>query len=120
MEELNYSLLHHTLGIDENNKRTYRNYFATSENATDYPDLMRLVDAGYMEKRESPSWSGCELTFYVTDSGKVKAFETLPEPPKLTRGKRRYQAYLALDCCEDFGQFLKDPYYNDYRKSCGC
>ena len=119
MKELNYSLLHHSLGIDERNKRAYRNYFATSSNTTDYPDLMLLVDAGLMEKKSSPSWSGSDLTFYVTEAGTTKAFETLPEPPKLSRGKRRYQAYLALDICESFGDFLKDPYYKDYRKSCG-
>ena len=120
MEELNYSLLWHSLGISEHNRNSYRNYFATGSGSTDYADLMALVDAGFMTKTGSPEWCGDEYVFYVTDSGASKAFETLPKPPVLSRGKRRYKAYLDLDICENFGEWLKDPYYNDYRKDCGC
>jgi hypothetical protein len=104
MDILNYSLLWHSLGIDEDRREPYRNYFATSPNTTDYPDLVLLVDAGLMRVDKAPKWSCSDLTFRVTEEGKIKALETLPVPPKISRSKMRYQRFLEYG--DGFESFL--------------
>jgi len=45
MGNLNCSLLWHSLGIDETRRESYRNFFGTGSDSTDFPDLMDLVKA---------------------------------------------------------------------------
>jgi len=116
-----YPLLHHTLGItDPEQIDSYRNYFEASDGHHDLPGLLALCEAGLMIEGKSPSFCHQDSrTFYVTQEGRAVAFETRPKPPKLTRGQRRYKAYLKSESDEKFGDWLKDPYWNDYRRQCG-
>lgn len=116
-----YHLLHHTLGItDPNQFDSYRNFFEASDGHTDLPGLLELCKAELMIEGKSPSFCHQDSrTFYVTQKGREVAFETRPKPPKLTRGQRRYRTYLRSEVDQSFGEWLKDPYWDNYRRQAG-
>jgi hypothetical protein len=112
-----FSVLHHALGITKPEvKEPYRNHFLAGDGHHDMPAIDRLCTAGLMEEGETPSFcSDRDRAFYVTDSGKAKAIETRPKLPKMTRGQKRYRLYLSSESGQSFGEWLKDPYWDEYR-----
>jgi hypothetical protein len=111
------SILHHTLGLsDYRVKESYRNHFVASDGHHDIEVIDRLCKSGLMEERKAPGFCSDETrVFIVTEAGKKVAYETRPKPPNMTRGQKRYQKYLDSDCCQSFGDWLKDPYWDEYR-----
>lgn len=75
-----------------------------------------LVSMGYMLEHAASPLTGGDPMFVVTRLGKRIMSEESPKPPKLTRGQRRYRAYLQSESDETFGEWLKNGYWDDYRK----
>lgn len=61
-------LMRHTVGIQSNSDKPYRNYFATHEGCIDYDALNDLVSMGLMTKRDSPV-NDDMILFHMTDAG---------------------------------------------------
>jgi hypothetical protein len=60
-----------------------------------------------------------DSVFYVTPAGIDFVATNSPKPPKVSRNRRRYAAFMDLtDCCPDltFKQFLTDPNFADARR----
>lgn len=99
-------ILQHTLGMDEygRSKEGKRNHFC-GEDAT----CRALVALGYMKEASGfPSaLSGGDPVFTATPAGRAAVAAESPKPPRLTRGQRRYQAWLGMDWGWTFGEFLK-------------
>lgn len=99
-------ILLHTLGYDYSAK-PFRNYFMTGKDTTDYPDIVFLIDLGFI-KYAGPYQN--EEAFQVTELGEEVAYElyksTYPEP---TRSQKRYKEYLKYAECRDisFSDYLK-------------
>ncbi|MBF7978608.1 MULTISPECIES: hypothetical protein [Rahnella] len=110
-------LLQHALGINENRREPYRNYFLASGVHSDNADLESLVTAGLMTSRAAPSFCAeDDVVYHVTDAGREMAVAALPAPKKRTR----YDEYLRSEVCESFGEWLgiNLPQY-EYRKEFG-
>lgn len=96
-------LLQHALGINENRREPYRNYFLASGGHSDLADLESLVIAGLMTFRAAPSFCAeGDVVYHVTDAGRAIALAALPAPKKRTR----YDEYLAADTCQSFAEWL--------------
>ena len=96
-------LLQHALGINENRREPYRNYFLASSGHSDSADLESLVSAGLMTSRAAPSFCAeNDVVYHVTDAGQEIAIATLPAPKKRTR----YEEYLAADYGHSFAEWL--------------
>ena len=97
-------ILQHALGVDQYGRgEQYRNHFCAG--GSDEPVCRELVGLGYMT-----TFTRSYLPYYnctVTDTGKKVMMEQSPKPPKLTRSKQRYQAYLKADGNMRFGEWLK-------------
>jgi hypothetical protein len=103
-------ILQHALGVDQYGRtpKGYtpytRNYFCAG--GADEPICKELVALGYMKQHattEAYPYFNCS----VTDAGKKAMHAESPAPPKLSRGKKRYQEYLDADCDMTFGEWLK-------------
>ena len=112
-----YGVLHHSLGItDPDQAEPYRNHFVASDGHHDMDSISRLVEKGMMTEGNAPSFIGDgQRVFYVTSFGKEIAMKNRPKPPKMTRGQKRYQLYLSSESDQSFGEWLKDPYWDEYR-----
>ena len=97
----------------------YRNNFYTSENTTDYPIIKSLIEKGLMQDTNK-GWEKGSRYFIVTEKG-IEISKKLAKEfiPKITRSKKRYSLYLHSESSESFIEWLKNPYYNDYRKRYG-
>lgn len=96
-------LLHHTLGLSEDRRDPYRNYFVAGPGHHDMPDLEALEALGLMARSPTPKFcADGDIVFRTTDAGRALAIDSLPPPPKRTR----YGEWLDADCCESFGEFL--------------
>lgn len=90
-------ILQHALGVDEYGQgEHYRTHFVTGLGSDDHPTCMGLVADGLMTRRDGATlpFGGDDL-FHVTPSGQAYVAEHSPPSPKLTRGQRRYRAWLA-------------------------
>ena len=114
-----YHILHHSLGISDPRKTLpYRNHFIAGEGHSDLPAIQRLIDNGLMRQVKSPSFaSQGDRLFHVTEKGEAIAIETQPRLPKLTGSKKRYQQYLDVDGTQSFIEWLKDPSWDEYRRT---
>lgn len=124
-------ILLHTLGWS--NLRYYekhkleekpsRNYFYTDENSDDYKRIKHLVDLNLMVK-SSKTWDNKEFYFHVTKEGIDHAYyicrNRIDNNKPNTRSKRRYQAYLHSESDESFIDWLRNKYWDDYRKRYNC
>jgi len=101
----------HSLGLDEYGRgRRYRNHFVTSPGGQDWALCMEHVEAGRMTKHgPSELFGDAEdgYCFCVTDAGIQWMEANRPDPPKLTRGQKRYREFLAADSSFTFGEWLK-------------
>lgn len=103
-------ILQHALGRDEYGHGTdYRNHFVAGEGSEDVALCREAVAHGLMREHAPRAISGGDPIFTVTDAGKAYIAERSPKPPKLTRGQRRYQAWLTVSdiCGVPFGEWLK-------------
>jgi hypothetical protein len=119
-------ILLHTLGLSERMQfydkekilsEPYRNYFFTHKNTTDYPFILNLIQKDLMfstgERFEGEYFS-------TTEQGKNLAVSiALNSIEKLTRSKKRYALYLHCEAGESFSEWIKNSYWDDYRKRNG-
>ena len=103
-------ILQHALGLDEYGQgNPYRNHFVAGEDCDNWALCMAHVEAGRMvrhEPREIFGGSG-HYCFVVTEAGKAFVAEHSPKPPKLSRAKQRYRAWLKVGDLISFGDWLK-------------
>ena len=116
IKEEDYKILWHSLGINVEKRIPYRNYFIAGEGHHDMPSIERLIKGHYMIKQPANIKLLGEDCFAVTEAGRDAAIRALPLPSKMTRSQRRYEAYLKSETDESFGEWLKNPYWDDYRK----
>lgn len=100
-------ILQHTLGLNEyglyqGRTEGYRNYFCASEGNHDWDNLIVLVNAGYMTKRDPCAVA--EGWFSVTELGRAAVKKESPKPPKLSKSKARYRRYLEMG--DGFNSFI--------------
>lgn len=106
-------VLQHALGRDEYGRRKhnatedYRNHFCCGPGSADYDTCVAAVCAGLMGGHEPRAISGGDWIFYVTEQGKRHIEVNGPKPPKISRGRARYLAYLDADSTVTFGEWLK-------------
>jgi len=101
-------ILQHALGVDQYGQGDqYRSHFVTSAGSVDHPDCMALFEAGLMKRRANVEMYGGMDAFFVTDEGRAFVAANSPPPPKLTRGQRRYQAWLDADCNLSFIDYCR-------------
>lgn len=100
---MNVSLLHHALGVRPDHRTPFRNHFVAGEGHHDMPDLVKLVDAGYMVSRPAPAFCAPgDMVFHVTEAGEAFALGNLPQPPKRTK----YDEYLDADTGLSYQEWL--------------
>ena len=105
-------ILQHALGVDAYGRGDqYRSHFVTGAGSDDHPGCMRAVEQGLMTRRDGATlcFGGDDL-FHVTPAGRDYVAANSPPPPKLSRGQRRYQAYLDADCSLTFREWLDTPW----------
>lgn len=96
-------LLQHTLGLSEERRESYRNYFVAGSGHSDMRHLEALERAGLMERRRSPKFLvDGDIVFAATDAGRDAAVAALPAPRKRTKA----DDWRDRDGCESFGEFL--------------
>ena len=120
-------ILLHTLGLShvqwyEKNKidNPYRNNFYTSKDTTDYPCIITLIEKELMAD-SGTGWDKNSTYFYATDLGILEAQKIARtiiknDLKQLTRSKKRYQLYLHCEINETFIDWLKNSYWDSYRK----
>ena len=107
-------ILQHSLGVDKyGNGRRYRNHYVAG--GADVEKCRALVSAGFMEEHPSNALCGGAPVFTVTPNGIDAVALESPAPVKMTRGQRRYRAYLSSGSDGTFGEWLKNHYWDDYR-----
>ena len=63
-------IMRHALGL-ERSATSYRNHFVAGEGHADMPDILALVDAGFMaEATRPPILDESDCVFYVTPAGR--------------------------------------------------
>lgn len=119
-------IMQHTLGISdiryyetEKIENIYRNYYMCGMSGENRKIILSLVEKGMMESM-GEKWGG--EYFCVTDQGielakSAALSKALASKPN--RSKRRYECYLHSECDEPFGEWLKNHYWDDYRRSYG-
>jgi hypothetical protein len=104
--------LQHALGLDQYGRGTgYRDHFVAGPGHTDYDTCMAATVQGLMHRYDNKHVCG-GVVFIVTDEGRAFVRQNSPEPPNLSRAKRRYQEWLdsgAADCGVSFGNYLRRP-----------
>jgi hypothetical protein len=119
MREELLQILQHSLGLDEYGQGDmYRNHFCAG--GEDVFLCRELVNMGYMIERNPSELTGGSIPFFVSENGKSAVLELSKKPPKISKAKRRYQLYRQSESDQTFSEWLKDAYWNDYRKENGC
>lgn len=111
-------ILQHAIGADQYGRIVRgggRNHFVTGAGSTDHPHCMALVNAGLMTRRAGNAISGGDDIFHVTEAGFAYVKEQSAKAPKLTRGQRRYAAFLDADSGLTFGEWLKTRFAQEPR-----
>lgn len=104
-------ILQHTLGMDQYGRgQQYRNHFVAG--TVDALLCDELVALGLMERSKRRGFEGDALTggmpcYFVTEEGRRQISIESPKPPKISRGRRRYLAFLDADPSCSFGEWLK-------------
>jgi hypothetical protein len=101
-------ILQHSLGVDQYGRgQQYRNRFVTGPESTDFDACVALVTLGLMKDLGAVAMYGGMHYFEVTREGKAYVSQNSPPPPKLTRGQKRYEAFLRADSGLSFGEWLR-------------
>ncbi len=106
-------LMQHALGINQQNRKPYRNYFLSSGKNEEWESLIKN---GLAASNPAPKELCGDIYYKVTGAGINIAIAKLPEPRKLTK----YDEYLDADTCVSFSEWLgiKLPEYERrYRDS---
>lgn len=105
-------LMQHALGINQQNRKPYRNYFLSSGRNEEWDDLIKN---GLAISNSAPKGFCGDIYYQVTDNGIKLAISKLPAQKKLTR----YGEFLNADSCLSFSEWLgiELPEY-EYR-NCG-
>ena len=99
-------ILQHSLGVDSYGRGPrYRNHYCAG--GSDIEKCRELVGLGFMQEQSGSALTGGDPLFTVTRDGIEAVAEQSPAPPKLTRGQRRYRAYLRADFGMSFGDWLR-------------
>lgn len=119
-------ILLHTIGLSEGMPfydkekiliEPYRNYFFTHKNTVDYSFIQNLIQKNLMiktgERFEGEYFSDTDEGIRVAKS---IAFKSIPI---LSRSKKRYELYLHCDIGQSFSEWIRDSFWNDYRKRNG-
>lgn len=105
-------ILQHALGLDKYGQgEMYRNRFCAGVKDEDI--CRSLVKIGYMRQHATTElypYYNCS----VTDAGKEAVRRESPQPPKFTRGQKRYREFLKADSGLSFIEWLK--YQAEWRK----
>lgn len=103
-------ILQHSLGVDGFGQgNQYRNRFVTHAHTPDGKLCEELVGLGYMQNHGTMGdLSGGMNCYAVTPKGIDAVALQSPAPPKVSRGKARYQRYLRSEVNETFGEWLKN------------
>jgi hypothetical protein len=103
-------ILQHSLGLDQYGRgEIYRNRFVTGPDGDDYAPCRELVGLGFMVEHPPRELTGGMSCFVVTDAGRAACVLESPRPPKVSRGRKRYQEWLDADCSLSFGEWMKRP-----------
>ena len=102
-------ILQHALGVNQYGETPKgftpytRNYFDAG--ASDEPTCRELVAMGYMVQLATTEvYSGFNCK--VTPKGTLAMITESPKPPKLSRSKLRYLAWLDADCGMTFKEWI--------------
>jgi len=122
-------ILLHTVGLNnlkwyEKNKiykiKNNRNYFYTSIKNNDYISIKSLIDKKLMIQG-SQAYNNNSYYFFATEQGILTAQQiALQSMPKISRSKKRYELYIHCEANQKFGEWIKDKYWDNYRKENGC
>lgn len=112
-------ILLHALGLDQYGQgEIYRKHFCAG--GKDLGICESLVDIGAMARKDPSALTGGDALFLVTARGIAIARAKSEKPPKLTKSKRRYKAYLRSETDESFIDWLTNSYWDEYRISHNC
>jgi hypothetical protein len=104
-------ILQHALGLDDYGQGdTYRNRYVVGPDCDSWDLCMAHREAGRM-LRHGPSdlfGGSTSYCFTVTETGKAYVREHSPKPPKVSRAKARYRAWLKVGDLISFGDWLKN------------
>ncbi len=108
-------ILRHALGLDDTGRgREYRNHYATAPSCSGWSDIEELVKRGLMQDTGAVAMWGELHGIVVTAAGKAIARKQDPMP-KITRGRRRWLAFLRADSSLTFGEWLKTDWARSVR-----
>ncbi len=101
-------ILQHSLGVDKHGQgRRYRNGFVTGPGGNDFNYCQELVAMEMMKDHGPQNISGGMHCFTVTEIGITAMCFHSPPPPKLSRSKERYKAFLISGSGMKFGEWIK-------------
>lgn len=99
-------ILQHSLGLDRYGRgKPYRNHFCAG--VDDVAICRDLVARGLMAEHRASAMTGGSPLFSVTESGRAYILEHRIDPPKLTRLRKLYQAFLDADSGLTFREWLR-------------
>lgn len=75
MTDKQRELARHALGLPNNKRMSYRNYYCIGTGADGYADWEDLVSKGLAVKRTSPILGGDDVMFHLTLDGALMARE---------------------------------------------
>jgi hypothetical protein len=107
-------ILQHALGLDDYGQgNSYRNHFVTGPACDNWALCMAHLEAGRMVRHEQRAIFGGDdcYCFVVTEAGREHVREHSPKPPKVSRAKARYRAWLRSSADMSFGEWLKGGFY---------
>lgn len=118
-------ILQHSLGCDSYGRPTplgripnhddefgcYRNRFITDASSPNGLQCQKLVALGYMHDHGAQRITGGMHCYSVTQAGYDAMKAASPPPPKLSRSKRRWSAYLDMREATGmtFSEYLRWP-----------
>jgi hypothetical protein len=111
-----FNMMKHALGL--NYKETsFRNHYVSSKTGKDFDEWQYLVKNCLAVEMKSSLIGYHFVCFQVTERGReIVKILIQKTKPKLTRSQKRYKAYLKSDTEETFIDWLRNPYWDDYRK----
>ena len=132
MSPAHLHILQHSLGCDQHGRQAegyrpnrddefgcYRNRYVTSPECPDGLHCQQLVAQGFMIDHGPQTIAGGMHCYAVTQAGYDAMRDASPPPPKLSRSKRRWQAFRELSDLMDFQQYLTWPGRQAHEQRCG-
>lgn len=112
MTDEQLQVLRHSLGLDQNGHgNQYRNYYCDRTGGS--PVIVGLCKLGLMVSGNKIN-DGRDQYFYVTEAGRLAALKDV-KPIKMSKGRKRYLAFLHADSGMKFGDWLKTKWAKEVR-----